>query len=95
MYGDLYAGVDSRVDSNTFMGNPMPESTLSLCQSRLSPPVRDFGFSLCSGENRGTGTDLSVQGPLKGLLKFLLIKLNFFTILAYSLSAQSSSENSR
>jgi hypothetical protein len=48
-----YAGVDYnltlcplyRVDSNTFtMGNPMPESTLSLCQSRLYPPVRVFGF---------------------------------------------------
>jgi hypothetical protein len=33
----------SRVDSNTFtMGNPMPESTLTLCQSRLYPPVGDF-----------------------------------------------------
>ena len=38
-----------RVDSNTFtcvMGNPMPESTLTLRQSRLYPPVRDFGFGL-------------------------------------------------
>ena len=26
------------------MGNPMPESTLILCQSRLYPPVRDLGF---------------------------------------------------
>ncbi len=50
-----YAGVDynltyvhSRVDSNTFTkGNPMPELTLTLCQSRLYPPVRDFGFGLC------------------------------------------------
>jgi hypothetical protein len=34
-----------RVDSNTFsMGNSMPESTLTLYQSRLYPPVRDFGF---------------------------------------------------
>ncbi len=24
----------------------MPESTLTLCQSRLYPPVRDFGFGL-------------------------------------------------
>ncbi len=41
--------VHSRVDSNTFtMGNPMPESTLTLCQSRLYPSVRDFGFGLCS-----------------------------------------------
>ncbi len=39
--------VHSRVDSNTFfMGNPMPGSTLTLCQSRLYPPVRDL-FSLC------------------------------------------------
>ncbi len=41
------AGVHSRVDSNTFtMGNPMPQSTLALCQSRLYPPVRGFGFGL-------------------------------------------------
>ncbi len=35
------------VDSSTCtMGNPMPESTLTLCQSRLYLPVRDFGFRL-------------------------------------------------
>jgi hypothetical protein len=39
--------VQSRVDSNTFtMGNPMPESTITLCQSRLYLPVRDFEFIL-------------------------------------------------
>jgi hypothetical protein len=39
--------VHSRVDSITFtMGNPMPESTLTLCQSRLYPTVWDFGFGL-------------------------------------------------
>ncbi len=27
-------------------GNPIPESTLTLCQSRLYPPVSDFGFGL-------------------------------------------------
>jgi hypothetical protein len=38
--------VHSRVDANTFtMGNPMPESTLTLCQSQLYPPVRDFGLA--------------------------------------------------
>jgi hypothetical protein len=26
----------------------MPESTLTLCQSRLYPQVRDLGFSFCS-----------------------------------------------
>jgi hypothetical protein len=39
--------VDARVDSNTFtMGNLIPESTLTLCQSRLYPPARDLGFGL-------------------------------------------------
>ncbi len=39
--------VHSSVDSNTFnMGNPMPELTLTLRQSQLYPPVRDFGFGL-------------------------------------------------
>jgi hypothetical protein len=39
------------VDSNTFIyhGQPLPESTLALCQSRLHPPVRDLGFGLWSG----------------------------------------------
>jgi hypothetical protein len=48
-----YAGADYnlilcllRVDSNTFtMGNPMPESTSSLCQSRFYSPVRDLPFA--------------------------------------------------
>ncbi len=35
------------VDTNTFtMGNPLAESTLTLFQSRLYPPVRDLGFGL-------------------------------------------------
>jgi hypothetical protein len=39
--------VHSSIDSNTFTkGNPMPASTLTLCQTRLYPPVRDFGFGL-------------------------------------------------
>ena len=39
--------VDFRVDYNTCnMGNPMAESTLTLCQSRLYPSVRDLGFGL-------------------------------------------------
>jgi hypothetical protein len=39
--------VHSKIDSNTFtMGNPIPESTLTPCQSRLYPPVSDFGFGL-------------------------------------------------
>ena len=43
--------VDSRVDSNSAgdwcTGNPMPESTLSLCQSRLNPTVRNLEFWDC------------------------------------------------
>jgi hypothetical protein len=39
--------VNSRVDCNTCtMGNPMPESTLTLCQSQLHPQVRDLEFGL-------------------------------------------------
>jgi hypothetical protein len=41
--------VHSRVDYNAFtmdIGNPMPESTLTLCQSRLYPLVRDLGIWL-------------------------------------------------
>ncbi len=42
--------VHSRVDSHSFtMGNPMPESTLTLCQSRLNARVDftpSFGFGL-------------------------------------------------
>jgi hypothetical protein len=44
------------VDYNTFtMNNPMPESTLTLCQSRLYPPVRDLRFGLSSAlKNQAT-----------------------------------------
>ncbi len=45
-----YAGVDYNLTLcplRTFtMGNPMTESTLTQCQSRLYPPVPDFGFDL-------------------------------------------------
>ncbi len=45
--------VHSRVDSNTFaVGNPMPESTLTLSLSRLYPLVRDFGFGLWTHTHR-------------------------------------------
>jgi hypothetical protein len=38
----------SRVNSNTFaISNPMPESALTLSQSRLYPPVRDSEFVIC------------------------------------------------
>ncbi len=54
VYGTLYAGVDYNITlcllqsrpqyiyhGHWEMGNPMPESTITLCQSRLCPPVRD------------------------------------------------------
>ncbi len=45
--GLLFSSVDSRVDSNTCtMVNPMAESALTLCMSRLYPPVRDQEFGL-------------------------------------------------
>jgi hypothetical protein len=37
--------IQSRLQQFT-MGNPMPESTLTLCQSRLYPPVWDFDLLL-------------------------------------------------
>ncbi len=40
-------GLQSRLDTFN-IGNHMPESTLTLCQSRLYPPVRVFGFGLCT-----------------------------------------------
>jgi hypothetical protein len=50
-YGTLYSMPELTItspyvhfDSNTFtMGNPIPESTLTLGQSGLYVPVRDFG----------------------------------------------------
>ncbi len=51
-----YAGVDynlklfplqSRFQHNNYGQRYMPEATLTLCQSRLYPPVRDFKFGLC------------------------------------------------
>jgi hypothetical protein len=30
-----------------YYGQPIPESTLTLCQSRLYAPVRDLRFGLC------------------------------------------------
>jgi hypothetical protein len=45
--------VHSRFDSNTFtMGNPVPESTLSLYQIRLYPPIRVFGFGSAIATNQ-------------------------------------------
>ncbi len=42
--------VHARVDSNTFtMGNPMPESTLTLCQSRPYSGTLDLAFGLALG----------------------------------------------
>ncbi len=53
VFGPSSPYVHSRVDFSTFtMGNPMPESTLTLCQSRLYPPARDFLFGLCALANR-------------------------------------------
>ncbi len=33
----------NKIEAN--MGNPMPESALILCQSRLYPPVKEIGFA--------------------------------------------------
>ncbi len=69
----------------------VPSSTLTLCQSRLYPPVRDFGFGLCmyigiettrvdmkisSFHFAATGTYILVWGSRAGCA-ILQIKLNF------------------
>jgi hypothetical protein len=49
-----YAVVDSNLTlsrlqsrpQHIYMGNPMPESTLTFYQSRFYPPVRTIGFGL-------------------------------------------------
>ncbi len=43
------------------MGNPMPESTLTLCQSRLHPAVRDLGFGLCIKPGLEISLSLSLE----------------------------------
>jgi hypothetical protein len=64
--------VHSRVDSNTFtmgLGNPVPESTLTVCQSRLYPLAKDFGFGLRS-DCMGTFSLFFFYGDL--IWKFLI-----------------------
>ncbi len=61
--------VHSRVDSNTFtMGNPMPESTLTLyvyAKVDFIPPVRDFRFSrsCCKILSSGPGMSHRTVNP--------------------------------
>jgi hypothetical protein len=40
-----------QVSNNVPMGNPMSESTLTLCQSRLYPSASDLGLGLCAAES--------------------------------------------
>jgi hypothetical protein len=50
-----YSYIDFRVDSNTCtIGNPMPKYTLSLYQSRLHPPARDYEFGIRKTFFKGT-----------------------------------------
>ncbi len=71
--------VHSSADSkNTFtmgLGNPMSESTLTLCQSRLYPKVRDFVFGLCC-KIHSAGLGVSV---IADEWKFLSVKNNHDT----------------
>ncbi len=55
MCKELFAVVDNNLTLSRLQSRqqhiyhrqpPMPESTLTLCQSRLYPPVRDLGFGL-------------------------------------------------
>ncbi len=64
---------DSRVDSGSFtMGNPKPESTVTLCQSLLYSPVRDLRFGLWSGFIiKDSALILFVQTYLNQLLLYI------------------------
>ncbi len=68
-YVGPYAGVDynltlcrlqSRLQHHT-MGNPSPESTLTLCRSRLYSPISDLGFGLWTKTFR---SDILQRGDL-------------------------------
>jgi hypothetical protein len=54
---DPYAGVDYDLHlcrlQHIYHGQPIPESTLTLCQSRLYPPVRDLDLTLVSQSTLG------------------------------------------
>jgi hypothetical protein len=81
--------VDSRVDYNTCtMSNPMPESTLTLCQSRLYIPVRDLVFGLCSYFLLFFPPDLSLLFLLNLLFPFHVtnVSLSYITSLLFNLS---------
>jgi hypothetical protein len=65
--------VHSRVDSNTFiMGYRMTESTLTLCQSRLYPPIGTL--DLASGGWR-SHRDGIYDTSTKAVFNFFLLKL--------------------
>ncbi len=73
----VYSRVDSHPNTFTYTSvdlNPMPESTLTLWQSRLYPPVTYFGFGLrvryaLPGKDERGAKDESKyvgDGPLQG-----------------------------
>jgi hypothetical protein len=68
--------VHSRVDSNTFtMGNHMPKSILTLCQSRLCLPInptRDLGFGLCSHGPKALYTEKQTLKFRVSLFQYML-----------------------
>ncbi len=74
--------IHSRVDFKIFtVGNSLPESTLALCQSRLYPIVRDFGFGLWCWR-------LSCRWHSQNfdvLLLLTVLKLLFFLLLLLTL----------
>ncbi len=71
--------VDARIDSYIFiMGNPMPESILTLCQSRLYPQVKDLEFGLCNSYNSWEAGSLNM-GEKKWLKSHLPKKSWLFT----------------
>jgi hypothetical protein len=86
-----YAGADynltpfvhSTVDSTTFtMDNPMPESTLTLCQIRLYATVPDYGFGLRIQSRSAVSCQLPMHADLQ-ILKFFHFYLFIERVLTF------------
>jgi hypothetical protein len=80
VYNLTLCPLQSRLQVNTFtMGlwATLPESTLTLCQSRVDfiPPVREFGFDLTKKEEERAhgiqGGERGASSPSNSILKVL------------------------
>ncbi len=92
VYGTLYAGADYNLNLCLLQSRlqhiyPMSESTLTLCQSRLYPLVRDFGFGLNTAcwHNKSQST-LNIIKCFENYIVWE--KIVFFFLVYYSLRSK-------